>query len=61
MEKFMSQDFLLSTPTARWLYHEIAEKMPIIAILTRRISPRTADSGIFPRSGLEGIIINGDR
>lgn len=30
MEKFMSQDFLLSTPTARWLYHEIAGKMPII-------------------------------
>lgn len=30
MEKFMDQDFLLSTPTAKWLYHEVAEKMPII-------------------------------
>ena len=30
MEKFMDQDFLLSTPTAKWLYHEAAEKMPII-------------------------------
>lgn len=26
----MDQDFLLSTPTAKWLYHEAAEKMPII-------------------------------
>ncbi len=26
----MDQDFLLSTPTAKWLYHEVAEKMPII-------------------------------
>lgn len=30
MENFMNQDFLLSTPTAKWLYHEVAEKMPII-------------------------------
>lgn len=30
MGKFMNQDFLLSTPTAKWLYHEVAEKMPII-------------------------------
>lgn len=30
MEKFMDQDFLLSTPTAKWLYHEVAAKMPII-------------------------------
>ena len=30
MKKFMDQDFLLSTPTAKWLYHEIAENMPII-------------------------------
>lgn len=26
----MDQDFLLSTPTAKWLYHEVAKKMPII-------------------------------
>ena len=30
MEKFMNQDFLLSTPTAKWLYHDVAEKMPVI-------------------------------
>lgn len=30
MKQFMDQDFLLSTPTAKWLYHEVAEKMPII-------------------------------
>lgn len=30
MSKFMGKDFLLSTKTARWLYHEVAEKMPII-------------------------------
>lgn len=30
MVKFMDQDFLLSTPTAQWLYHEAAEKLPII-------------------------------
>lgn len=26
----MNEDFLLSTPTAKWLFHEVAEKMPII-------------------------------
>ena len=30
MNQFMDQDFLLSTDTAKWLYHEVAEKMPII-------------------------------
>lgn len=30
MEPFMNQDFLLTTPTARKLYHEVAEQMPII-------------------------------
>ncbi|MBR5751162.1 MAG: glucuronate isomerase [Clostridia bacterium] len=30
MKQFMDEDFLLSTPTARTLYHEFAEKMPII-------------------------------
>lgn len=27
---FMDQDFLLSTKTAKWLYHDVAENMPII-------------------------------
>lgn len=30
MYAFMDQDFLLSTETAKWLYHDVAEKMPII-------------------------------
>lgn len=30
MEKFMGKDFLLSTETARKLYHETVEKMPIL-------------------------------
>ena len=30
MKAFMDQDFLLSTPTARALYHDYAAKMPII-------------------------------
>ncbi|MFR2466045.1 MAG: glucuronate isomerase, partial [Clostridia bacterium] len=29
METFMGPDFLLKTPTARRLYHEYAEKLPI--------------------------------
>jgi glucuronate isomerase len=30
MKKFMDEDFLLSTETAKKLYHEVAEKLPII-------------------------------
>ena len=30
MKKFMDQDFLLSTETAKILYHEYAEKTPIL-------------------------------
>ena len=30
MAKFMDKDFLLSTKTAQKLYHEVAEKLPII-------------------------------
>ncbi len=30
MRAFMDQDFLLSTDTAKWLYHDVAENMPII-------------------------------
>ena len=30
MKKFMDQDFLLSTETAKELYHEVAKQMPII-------------------------------
>lgn len=30
MKPFMDKDFLLSTDTARTLFHEIAEKMPVL-------------------------------
>ena len=30
MKKFMDADFLLTTPTAKHLYHDFAEKLPII-------------------------------
>ena len=30
MQAFMDQDFLLSTSTAKALYHEVAEQLPII-------------------------------
>ena len=30
MVRFMDEDFLLSTKTAKWLYHDVAEKLPII-------------------------------
>ena len=30
MEKFMDENFMLSGETARVLYHDYAEKMPII-------------------------------
>ena len=30
MKKFMDKDFLLSTPTAQKLYHDYAEKMPVL-------------------------------
>lgn len=30
MKQFMDQDFLLTTDTAKWLYHDVAEQLPII-------------------------------
>ena len=30
MREFMDRDFLLSTETAQWLYHDVAEQLPII-------------------------------
>ena len=39
MKAFMNEDFLLSTNTAKELYHNFAEKMPIIDYHCH-ISPR---------------------
>ena len=30
MKQFMDKDFLLSTPTAQHLFHDYADKMPIV-------------------------------
>ncbi len=30
MKAFLDQDFLLESPTARWLYHDVAKQQPII-------------------------------
>ena len=30
MKQFMDKDFLLSTESARMLYHDFAEKMPVL-------------------------------
>ena len=30
MKAFMDKDFLLATPTARALYHDYAEQMPVM-------------------------------
>ena len=47
MEKFMDEDFLLTTPTAKWLYHEVAKKLPIIDYHCH-IDPRDESSSMFP-------------
>ncbi len=39
MKGFMDQDFLLSTETAKWLYHKVAEGLPILDYHCH-ISPR---------------------
>ncbi len=36
MKEFMGKDFLLSNETAKHLYHDYAEKMPIIGLAGRR-------------------------
>ena len=30
MKPFLDQDFLLDSPTAQWLYHDVAKLQPII-------------------------------
>ena len=30
MKQFMDKDFILSTPTAQHLFHDYAEKMPVL-------------------------------
>ena len=63
MKPFLNEDFLLSTPTARHLYHDIAAGLPIIDYHCH-ISPQENRAGIstsptFPKSGWAAITING--
>ena len=36
MKQFMDKDFLLSTPTAQHLFHDYADKMPIVDYQSKR-------------------------
>ena len=62
MKPFLDQDFLLSTETAKKLYHEVAEQMPIstiTAISIRRKLLRIGNLITFLRSGSAATTING--
>ena len=64
MKPFMDEDFLLRTPTARHLYHDVAAGMPILDYHCH-IDPREiAEDRKFEnitQSGWEAIIISGGR
>ena len=51
MKEFMDKDFLLDTETAKKLYHEHAEKMPIIDYHCPKRFTRTRNSEILPKYG----------
>ena len=51
MKQFMDKDFLLSTPTAQDLFHDCADKMPIV--LTRSTSQVMLLTGKNSRNGLK--------
>ena len=54
MKKFMDKDFLLETETAQKLFHEYADKMPIVdttATSIHRRSQKTASLRISHRYG----------
>ena len=65
MKKFMDQDFLLETETAKVLYDDHAAKMPIcdfrILIKCAGVSPRTKYLTILGISGSEETTISGAR
>lgn len=64
MKAFMDKDFLLSTETAQKLFHEVAEKMPVLiitAISTLKRSQRTESSITSLRYGWAATITNGVR
>ena len=60
MKPFMDADFLLQTDTAKTLYHEAAEKMPIFDY-HNHLNPQEIleDRQMENLTGSAGIIING--
>ena len=48
MKPFMDKDFLLSTDTARTLFHEIAEKMPVLYLLIVILIPQSMVFSVRP-------------
>ena len=62
MKQFMDKDFLLSTPTAQHLFHDYADKMPIVDYHCH-INPKeiAEDSRILHRYGSAVTTISGVR
>ena len=48
---FINPDFMLQTETAKKLYHEHAEKMPIIDYHCHLVPQQIASSATLPSSG----------
>lgn len=64
MKQFMDKDFLLSTPTAQHLFHDYADKMPIVDYhchINLRKSQKTESSRILHRYGSAVTTISGVR
>ena len=64
MKQFMDKDFLLSTPTAQHLFHDYADKMPIVDYhchINQKKLLRTENSKTSLRYGSAATIINGVR
>lgn len=64
MKQFMDKDFLLSTPTAQHLFHDYADKMPIVDYPATSIQKkllRTENLKTSLRYGSAATIINGVR
>ena len=59
MKQFMDKDFLLSTDTAKALFHDYAENMPILDYHCH-INPKES-SRISHRYGSAATTISGDR
>ena len=62
MKQFMDKDFLLDTATAKHLFHDYAEHMPIIdyhAIFPSRKSQKITTSAALLKYGSAVTIING--